>query len=294
MLYSSVADIPFTLSDLPSQELPRSILMVTPEHYQVEYVLNPYMKGNIGSVDQAEAHVQWSSLRRSYLALGIGVNNIRGVAGSPDMVFAANQTLPGLDSRGGRRVLLSNMADEVRRSEVDHFGTFFLDHGYDVVRLSAGTKLEGCGDGIWHHDLRLLWCGHGFRSDPTAFEESCALFDVPGNLLELRDEAFYHLDTCLAVINRDTALWVRSAFSPGSVEILERLIPHLIEVPLHEAGSLLACNAHSPDGKTVVIQSGCDETNMLLRSAGFSVKEVDTSEFLKAGGSVFCMKQMYW
>ncbi len=294
MLYSSIADIPFALSDIASQELPRSILMVTPEHYQVEHVINPYMKGNIGSVDQADAHVQWSSLRRSYLALGIGVNNISGVEGSPDMVFCANQTLPGLAAGGEKRVLLSNMAEEVRQSEVGHFAGFFADHGYDVVRLASGLRLEGCGDSIWHHNRRLLWCGHGFRSDPAAFYQACELFDVPGILLELRDEAFYHLDTCLAVLNHDTALWVRAGFAPESAEILERLIPRLIEVPFHEAGSLLACNAHSPDGKTVFIQSGCDETNALLRSAGFSVREVDTGEFLKSGGSVFCMKQMYW
>ena len=43
---------------------------------------------------------------------------------------------------------------------------------------------------------------------------------------------------------------------------------------------------------TVVIQSGCRVLSSKLRELGFAVDEVDTSEFLKSGGSVFCMKQV--
>ena len=32
----------------------------------------------------------------------------------------------------------------------------------------------------------------------------------------------------------------------------------------------------------------------MLREAGFEVVELDTDEYLKSGGSVFCMKLMYW
>ena len=120
------------------------------------------------------------------------------------------------------------------------------------------------------------------------------MLDVTGILLELADETLYHLDTCLSVLDRTTALWVPSAFTSESAEMVERLIPTLIEVPTDEATSLLACNAHCPDATHVLIQSGCDITNSCLRNAGFEVVEVDTSEFLKSGGSVFCMKQMMW
>jgi N-dimethylarginine dimethylaminohydrolase len=44
----------------------------------------------------------------------------------------------------------------------------------------------------------------------------------------------------------------------------------------------------------VLIQEGCDGTVDRLRAHGFVPVELDTSEFLKAGGSVFCMKQMIW
>lgn len=294
MLVSSREKIRFDLADLDVQPAPRNVLMVDPQHFKVTYVINPYMEGQVGRVDQARAAAQWESVADAYEHLGLEILKMTGPPDLPDMVFCANQTLPGLNRDGRRQVLLSRMASVERQPEVDYFQTFFTSRGYSVSRLDRPDRLEGCGDAIWHHDLRLLWCGHGFRSDPEGFEEACTLFDVTGILLELRDESFYHLDTCLAIVDRETALWVPPAFSSESAGLIERLIPRLIEVPRDEAISLLACNAHSPDGKNVLIQSGCTQTADRLREAGFTVRELDTSEFLKAGGSVFCMKQMVW
>ena len=65
-------------------------------------------------------------------------------------------------------------------------------------------------------------------------------------------------------------------------------------VPEDEARHRLASNAHCPDGKHVLIQEGCPVTNRQLKEAGFIPVELETGEFLKAGGSVFCMKQMFW
>jgi N-dimethylarginine dimethylaminohydrolase len=44
----------------------------------------------------------------------------------------------------------------------------------------------------------------------------------------------------------------------------------------------------------VLIQRGCAVTNERLRAAGYEVRELDTDEFLKSGGSVFCMKLLMW
>ena len=53
-----------------------------------------------------------------------------------------------------------------------------------------------------------------------------------------------------------------------------------------------ACNAHSPDGKHVLIQSSATRAMHALERAGFSPIPIDTSEFIKSGGSVFCLKLM--
>ena len=63
-----------------------------------------------------------------------------------------------------------------------------------------------------------------------------------------------------------------------------------IEVDAGEARTRLACNACGPDGRHVLLPAGAPITAKRLRAEGFEVIEVDTEEFLKAGGSVFCMK----
>ena len=113
-------------------------------------------------------------------------------------------------------------------------------------------------------------------------------------MLELTNPAFYHLDTCLCLLTHDTAMIVRSALTASGQDLIEALIPNVIEVPEKEGLEQFACNAHCPDGTTVVIQAGCQTTVARLRERGFEIAEIETSEFIKAGGSVFCMKQMFW
>ncbi len=293
-LYSNISELDFGLNDLPARDLPCRVLMVTPDHFQVEYVINPHMERHIGEIDRGAADRQWHAVLEAYRAFGLDVSTMDGAAGYPDMVFCANQSLPGLGPDGKKTVVLSNMASSQRAEEVRYFEAYFLAEGYSVAHAPSTTRLEGCGDALWHHDRRLLWCGHGFRSEPDAFEHACSIFAVPGILLELVDPAFYHLDTCLCILDSDTAMWVPGAFTDEGRKLIQTLIPNLLEVPMSEASDLLACNAHSPDGRSVLIQAGCRETAQALRDRGFNVVEVETGEFLKSGGSVFCMKQMIY
>ena len=66
----------------------------------------------------------------------------------------------------------------------------------------------------------------------------------------------------------------------------------LVPVPVDEALHYLACNGHCPDKKHFIMQRGAAKTKALAQSLGLTVVEVDTSEFLKSGGSVYCMKLM--
>ncbi len=121
-----------------------------------------------------------------------------------------------------------------------------------------------------------------------------ALTGAPVLALELLDPEFYHLDTCLSALDERTALYYPGAFQPEGLALLRRFWDTLIEAPEDEARHLFACNAHSPDGQHVLIQRGCTVTNARLTAAGYHVVELDTDEYLKSGGSVFCMKLMYW
>jgi len=84
------------------------------------------------------------------------------------------------------------------------------------------------------------------------------------------------------------------AFSEKSLEMIYKMFDRVIESSSYEAEKLFSVNAVCPDGKNVMIQQGCTDVNKKLRDAGFSIHEYSTYQFLKSGGSVFCMKLLYW
>lgn len=297
MVYRRVEEIDFELEDLPAMPRPARVLLTTPDYFDVEYVINPHMEGKAGTVDRREAARQWRALRDTYESLSIPAKVVEGAEGLPDMVFCANQTLPYYDPENGTRgVVLSQMHADQRRPEVEHYARFFSRQGYKVKELPEGldTGFEGMGDAIWHPGRYLLWGGYGFRTSLAAYEELSALLEVPVLALRLADEEFYHLDTCFSVLDEESVLIYKGAFDEDGRGLIAHFFERIVEAPEDEARHLFACNAHCPDGEHVLIQHGCDKTNRRLQQAGFVPVELDTDEFLKSGGSVFCMKQMIW
>ena len=55
-----------SLDTLPAIPRPGRVLMTTPDHFRVAYVINPHMEGNIGTVDRPRARAQWDALRAAY------------------------------------------------------------------------------------------------------------------------------------------------------------------------------------------------------------------------------------
>lgn len=297
MLYRRPDDLDFALTERAQMPRPGRVLLTTPDYFDVEYVINPHMEGHAGTVDKGEAMRQWTAIRETYDALGVEVSVTDGAAGLPDMVFCANQTLPYRDPSGGERgVVLSRMHAAQRKEEVPYYAGFFSTHGYAIRELSEQVEgsFEGMGDAIWHPGRHLLWGGHGFRTAPDAYDAVSEMLDVPVVLVELADEDFYHLDTCLCPLSETTALIYPGAFTDEGRALIEHFFENVIEVPAVEAREQFACNAHCPDGEHVLIQRGCTATTRQLEAAGFTPVELDTGEFLKAGGSIFCMKLMFW
>lgn len=270
--------------------------MVDPQYFDVEYVINPHMEGHIGGVNKRRAIEQWQDMRDTLRAIGLEVHVIDGQPGLPDMVFCANQSLPCLRDDGSKEVVMSIMHADQRKGEVPFVEQFYRAMGYSIHHLNATdiTDFEGMGDALWHAGRGLIWGGYGYRSSLTAYEAVNSIFDVPVIALELVDPAFYHLDTCLCILNERSALYYPAAFTDEGVQILKAFFPNLIEVGTDEAVNGFACNALSPDGKNVLIHSGLTQTTGKLEALGFQIHEIDTSEYLKSGGSVFCMKMMLW
>ncbi len=286
----------FNLADLESMPVPEKVLVVNPSQFDVKYVINPHMKGHIGDIDKEVALKEWKALKNGYEDLGMYVHEIEGAEGYPDMVFCANQSLPNITSDGTKQVVMSVMHAPQRKGEVPHIQKAYEESSYEIVHLdeSKFTDFEGMGDAIWHHKKRLIWGGYGYRSSLDVYKYISETFDTPVIALELIDDRFYHLDTCFCVLNEETVMIYSKAFTEEGLKLIGAIFPNVIDTNDHEAAELFACNATCPDGKNVFIQEGCVEANKAMEKAGFIVHEFSTEEYLKSGGSVFCMKMLLW
>ena len=303
-IYNNSERIDFDIKDIPSRQEPTKVLMCTPDCFDVVDVKNPHMNGNAGHVNKSKAQEQWHAIKLFYQLLVTAGHlekycEIEGAVGCEDMVFAANQTLPWQFKDGSKKVILSKMKHPSRQKEVPFFKKLFSDKGYEILELKNTQHFEGMGDTIPHPGKHLLYGGYGHRTEVNAYEEISQLLDVKIVLLELVDEKFYHLDTCFLPLDEETVMIYKNAFTSDGLLILKKTFKKIIEVPLEEAERGFALNAHvikdsKSNSKHVLIQQGNDFTISQLKALGFIVTETDTSEFMKSGGSVFCMKMMLY
>lgn len=287
-LYRAANELDFRVDELPTRAPGDRVLLVDPGAFDIVSADNPHMldeDGGLRRVDRDLAHAQWSRLVTIYKELGLRVDVLPATDGLPDQVFCANPILPLPLSPP--RAVPARMAHPGRSAEVAPAAAELERQGYT---LEPPLAAEGTGDGLWHIGRLLLWAGVGPRSNEDAWVELEQRHGFHVACLELVDPAFYHLDTCLALLDESSCLWVPEAFDDAGRELVTTLFANAIEADPGEARELLAGNAFCPDGRHVVIQSGCRRTCEALRSSGYEPIEVDTDEFLKSGGSVFCMK----
>ena len=278
----------------PQEELmlwPKKVLMVSPEHFDIEYAINPHMinnKGELKSVDTKKAFQQWEKLKDTFASLNLVIEVIPGAEKLPDMVFCANQCFP-FKKDGKLNLVLSEMHSDQRKPEVPYFKKWAQSHNIPTHKL-GDIPLEGMGDVIWDYSSEKIFGGFGIRTSSEIYPQLESLIGKEIIQLELVNERFYHLDTCFSPLGNGKVAFVKEAFSEKGLKIIESHFSTLIEIPLDEAIKQLACNLCGPNGQDIIIQKGALKTNQLLKEQGFKIHEVDTSEYIKSGGSVFCMK----
>src|SRR5438309_734563 len=140
----------------------RRFLMCAPRHFEVAYVINPWMEGNVAHGSNARASRQWNALV-ALVRRFAAVECIAAAPGVPDMVFTANAGLV-LE----RACVLSRFRHPERQLEEPHFAAWFAEHGFDVRLLPEELRFEGAGDALFDRRLPLLWMGHGHRTDAAA------------------------------------------------------------------------------------------------------------------------------
>jgi N-dimethylarginine dimethylaminohydrolase len=258
-------------------------LMCPPTLYDVNYVINPWMEGNVHCSSRQNAERQWEQLRTALVGLAT-VELVEPQAGSPDMVFTANA---GLVRK--RVVTLSRFLHPERPGDEPHFRKWFDDSGFTVRELPRAVPFEGEGDALFEADNSRLWAAHGMRSREASHPYLEDTWDVEVISLRLVDPRFYHLDTCFCPLFGGYVLYFPEAFDAVSQARIAARYPEeqRIAVSLQDA-LRFACNAINV-GKTILLNEVSPELSGRLESLGFRVIQVPLSEFLKAGGAAKCL-----
>ena len=262
---------------------PIRILMCAPDHYDVDYVINPWMEGNIHKSSQDKAVEQWSKLNFVLNDLA-KVELVQGQPGVPDMVFTANAGLVL-----GDNAVLSRFYHPERQGEEPYFKKWFEDNGFNVFELPQDLPFEGAGDALLDREGRWLWAGYGFRSELDSHPYIAKWLDIEVVSLRLIDDRFYHLDTCFCPLAGGYLLYYPGAFDSYSNHIIEERVPAEKRIAIAEADAInFACNSVNV-GQSVVMNKASNGLKQRLKDAGFEVIETPLTEFLKAGGAAKCL-----
>jgi len=271
----------------------RSVLMCPPTFYTVRDVKNPFMQSG-SPVDHDLAQRQWNGVREAFEQAGVKTETIDPVDDLEDMVFAANQAFIGAGESYGKFFVPSRMRYESREREVPYYTSWFKKHGFASINLFLKAEdqfLEGHGDLLWHPQQPRVWAGYGFRSSKAGidrFTEAMQQQEFTVTPLQLVDETFYHLDTCFAPLNGNAAMVYPGALSESAMAVLRRGWKRLHEVSRDDAMQFV-CNGVAVNGYFIASHLP-DAIATIVKNEGLKPLVVDTSEFEKGGGSVFCMK----
>ncbi len=160
-------------------------LMCQPSFFDVSYIINPWMRGNVKATSLQRAEDQWQRIR-DIIARVADVELVRSRPGLPDMPFTANAGLV-LDDK----VVLSHFLHPERQEEEPHFERWFCDNDFAILKLPSSIPFEGAGDALIDSKRPVLWMGHGHRSSLEAMKYLRRWLDLEVLPLRLVDERFY-------------------------------------------------------------------------------------------------------
>jgi N-dimethylarginine dimethylaminohydrolase len=254
--------------------------MCPPEHFAVEYAINPWMDTTV-DVDATLALKQWQLLRDTLTDLGHAVHVLDPQPGLPDMVYAANGAFSVDGTVYGARFRYPQRAEEAT-----HHSRFYRNGPWtfvDPLQVNEGegdfAYLPGAYGGV-------ILAGHGFRTDPAAHAEAQEVLGRPVISLKLVDPAFYHLDTALAALDDRHITYFPGAFSPASQRVLAQLFPDAVLADRADAEAF-GLNLVS-DGRHVVLNTEATAMAGKVAAAGYIPVPVELGELKRGGGSVKC------
>jgi N-dimethylarginine dimethylaminohydrolase len=266
----------------------RRYVMVRPDHFRVDYRINPYMDP-ADQPDPRRAMAQWVDLVSTIERLGGTVEVVPQRPDAPDMVYAMNLGL-GVVRPGGRsHVVMSHMRYAERRMETDGARQWFEASGRTtsyVGREGVGAHLEA-GDVFAWGDA--LVAGYGPRTEELALKHLATDLGVRVRGVRITHPAMYHLDLAFCPLDDRHALVAPGAFDQASASALLGLVAEPLVLTDDEALTTFCANS-IVIGRTVVMPMGAPaRIKAQLADWDFEVVEVDVSEFHKGGGSIRCL-----
>jgi len=277
MATSTTVSTPEFFASTPLYTRP-TFVMCPPEWYGVDYVLNPWMAGNVHRSSRDMAFAQWKGFH----------NVLRGVAdvrllhpepGCPDMVFLGHAALVHHGVAA-----ISSFHPTERRAESTYVRRWLASQGFLLWETPRETAFEGEGDLCFNDSGTALWAAHGVRTCKAAHRHVADAWHVPVESLHLVDPRFYHLDTCFTPLAGGYLLYYPGAFDATSLARIERVYPSDRRIAVSEADATrMACSALNL-GRTVFTGEIGRELAGRLFDAGFDVVQLELGEFIKGGG----------
>jgi N-dimethylarginine dimethylaminohydrolase len=259
----------------------RHYLMVRPDHFRVEYAINPFMHLD-EQPDPAKAREQWDASVAAIERAGGLVDVLPPRADAPDMVYAMNLALVVGDT-----AVLSHMRYAERRKETLTAEEWFAAAGFSTVSVGSGgigAHLEA-GDAFAFGDALVV--GYGPRTELLALKHLATELDVRVRGLRLTHPGMYHLDLAFCPLDATKAMVCPAAFDEASAAAALALVPE--PLVLTEKEALTFCANSIVVGRTILMPACPDRVRAQLEEWGFDVVLVDLSEFHKGGGSIRCL-----
>ena len=260
---------------------------------------NPYIEADNNTFSQRVLR-QHAAMVKAYSKISVFNVEKEKDKHLSDIVFVANGglSLPRLPSP---LVILPWMKYPHRRAELPYLKEMF--RGYKVPTIdfpgSLDAPFEGQAEFKWFYGGTKAVGGYGFRSTKKTFGIMASILKKiythhgvpPPEILVLPIESFdyYHLDVAMLDFATDKCIVHKKAFSSASLKKLRAFLGE-DNVYVLDTTDNFSLNA-VVDGKHLIThkltEPGLKQT--LETITGKTVKEVDTTEFEKSGGSVRCM-----
>ena len=222
-------------------------------------------------IDVARARAQHAAYTEGLRWLGYQVEVVAADDAHPDCVFIEDAAVAAAGI-----ALVTRSGAPSRQGEAEAVAAALAPHAR-VIRMEAPATLDG-GDVLLLG--RTFYAGRSPRTSDAGIGALAAAFLPAGfGVVPVAVGEVLHLKCACSPLSAERLLLDPALLAASSFAAEPVLVP---------AGEGYAANCVARDGR-VLVSAGHPGTRHALEAAGFAVRELETSEFRKADGSLTCL-----